>query len=40
VMGRPRVWVSVTLHRACAALRTAMEDRAGAEGIRPIRGVS
>jgi RNA polymerase sigma-70 factor (ECF subfamily) len=40
VIGRPRVWVSVTLHRACATLRSALEDRAGAKGIRPIRGVS
>ena len=39
VMGRPRVWVSVTLHRACATLRAALEERA-AEGIRPVRGVS
>jgi len=40
VMGRPRVWVSVTLHRACATLRAALEERAGEKGIRPMRGVS
>jgi RNA polymerase sigma-70 factor (ECF subfamily) len=40
VMGRPRVWVSVTLHRACATLRTALEDRAGEKGLRPMRGMS
>ncbi|HEY7117083.1 MAG TPA: sigma-70 family RNA polymerase sigma factor [Tepidisphaeraceae bacterium] len=33
VMSRPRVWVSVTLHRACATLRdTAAPSRAGALG--------
>jgi RNA polymerase sigma-70 factor (ECF subfamily) len=26
VMGRPRIWVSVTLHRACATLRQAAES--------------
>jgi RNA polymerase sigma-70 factor (ECF subfamily) len=28
VMGRPRVWVSVTLHRACAALRQLADHEA------------
>ena len=27
VMGRPRVWVSVTLHRACAAMRKALGEK-------------
>jgi RNA polymerase sigma-70 factor (ECF subfamily) len=29
VMGRPRVWVSVTLHRACATLRGALGSPEG-----------
>jgi RNA polymerase sigma-70 factor (ECF subfamily) len=33
VMGRPRVWVSVTLHRACAALRGVV-GRDGVDGRR------
>ena len=31
VMSRPRVWVSVTLHRACATLRQAVPDLQNAD---------
>ena len=40
VMSRPRVWVSVTLHRACAALRAAVrpdDDRGPTPNARPTR---
>lgn len=35
VMNRPRVWVSVTLHRACATLRAALGSAAGMGEDRP-----
>jgi len=35
VMGRPRVWVSVTLHRACATLRGALGSPAAMMDDRP-----
>lgn len=31
IIGRPRIWVSVTLHRACAALRSAAAKLTGME---------
>ncbi|MDB5320088.1 MAG: hypothetical protein JWN40_1719 [Phycisphaerales bacterium] len=45
IMRRPRIWVSVTLHRACATLRTAAVGQSGARAndapalSRSIRGV-
>ncbi len=33
VMRRPRIWVSVTLHRACAALREIADQQADRPGI-------
>jgi len=40
VMGRPRVWVSVTLHRACATLRGALSSPDGTrdDGWPRVRG--
>lgn len=35
VMNRPRVWVSVTLHRACATLRNALGTPDALDGSRP-----
>jgi RNA polymerase sigma-70 factor (ECF subfamily) len=37
VMNRPRVWVSVTLHRACATLRTALASSDALADDRPRR---
>lgn len=34
VMGRPRIWVSVTLHRACATVREAAAAGSGARAQR------
>ena len=45
VMGRPRVWVSVTIHRACASLREALASSSPPERAiqdkpaRSMRGV-
>jgi RNA polymerase sigma-70 factor (ECF subfamily) len=40
VMRRPRIWVSVTLHRACAALRSAVAAPDATPALsRTIRGV-
>ena len=40
VMGRPRVWVSVTLHRACAAMRKTMGDEEGKRVVSGARGLA
>jgi RNA polymerase sigma-70 factor (ECF subfamily) len=39
VLGRPRVWVSVTLHRACAAMRKAMGEAEGKVLVAGSRGL-
>jgi RNA polymerase sigma-70 factor (ECF subfamily) len=36
IMRRPRIWVSVTLHRACALLRTSLSPAPGAGHAREI----
>jgi RNA polymerase sigma-70 factor (ECF subfamily) len=38
VLGRPRVWVSVTLHRACAAMRKALGEEDGKVAVASSRG--
>jgi len=40
VLGRPRIWVSVTLHRACALLRQTTKQSASESGNSRSRGKS